>query len=213
MRKANLISSGRMDELQARLRIARQHLSRTRIESRLAQKAEEEAQVKVGDIEHEIAWEQLQAWANKPDIAQMMKANGASLFYEAINHLAAEYGFSIQGKNAVTNQLWLCFSLPRYEAGAVERAAQGVLYFAKAMKPCPDGYIHFGLHTHDDRAGVWEFCYAKRSRKAKVAFFTYGAEQEAVHFNSLLGALAHVEAHLWAENVVDEAKDISLLNG
>lgn len=202
-----LMVNSRMDELQRNLKVAKQYLAQTRNALRKAEQKEERAYGQVRDIEYEIACENLRVWGNHPDLAHLMKADGPSIFYEVVTHLAQRYGFSVGGKNAHTNQIWISFSLPRFESGAVERTEQGIRYFAKAMKPCPDGYIHFGLHTHDERNGAWIFGFAKRSRSAKVAFCTYGSEQEVTNFSSLTEALSYVEAHLWAENVIDEITD------
>jgi len=125
------------------------------------------------------------------------------VFYKALEAVAESKGFGIGGKWADTNQTVLRFGLNRSEIGAVERVADGIRYFAPAMKSIKGGWVRFAVSHRDSESCAWELRYSMKRGNAQLVRQVYGHEDEVLDFRSLNEALQYIEQHLWCENVID----------
>lgn len=192
-------------DLWKQLAKAEQKLAEATKELRIAERKEERASYVVSALREEIAMEQLRRWGSEPDLAELMASNGKSTmaFYQALGAVAESKGFGIGGKWADTNQTVLGFGLNRSEIGAVERVAEGIRYFAPAMKTIKGGWVRFAVSHRESESCAWELRYSMKRGAAQLVRQVYCHEDQVLDFKSLNEALSHVEQHLWCENVID----------
>lgn len=184
---------------------AEQKLADANKELSSAERKADRASAVVSNLREAIALEKLRQWGSKPDLAELMTSDGKStmVFYRALRALAESRGFHIGGKWADTNQTVLGFGLNRSEIGAVERIAEGIHYFAPAMKTIKGGWVRFAVSSPDSESCAWQLHYSKKRGNAQLLRMTFGYTDETLNFVNLNEALRYVEANLWVENIID----------
>ena len=197
----------KMASLRTQLDKAELKLAEAKKTLRAAERKEESASNTVYGLREDIALEQLRQWGNNPDLSALMESGRDStmIFYQALGAIAEAYGFGISGHWADTNQTSLRFGLNRSEIGAIERIAQGILYFAPAMKPIKGagGWVRFAVNHRESSSCAWELRYSKKNGATRLVRQVHGHIEETLDFKTLHEALRHVEQHLWCENVID----------
>lgn len=195
-----------IEHLQAQLNIALQVHSLAKAELRKAERKEDKADNKVRELKSQIAYAKLQSWGNNPDLSILLDSRESGVFYDATCELASHFGMGVYGKWSDTHQLNLTFGMSRSEAGAIERLAKGIRYFAPALKRIKGGWARFSVRTQQVGC-AWELQYSTVRMNARLVKLVYGSAQEEIEFTTLEAALAHIEEHLWVANVIDAVID------
>lgn len=199
-----------LDRLNAELSAAKVRLGIAGKELRAAERKEERARDAVDSLREQISLVQLRIWGNDPDVAKLLAGDSGAVFYQAIGVLAESKGLGIGGQWADTKQVVLHIALNRGELGAVERVADGVRYFAPAVKRIPGGWARFSVRHRQMGECAWELLYSVKRNEARLVKQVYGSEEQRLDFATLEAALRHVEAHLWLEDIIDLAPEALL---
>lgn len=185
---------------------AREKHAEAHQELRKAERKEERASSTMAALEEEIAMEKLRRWGANPDLAELMVSRGGTMtFYQALGAIAASKGMYIGGEWADNRQIVIGFGLNRGEIGAVDRVAEGIRYFAGAMKPVKraGGRVRFDVRHRNAEECSWELRYSPKKGDAQLVKMVHGFTRLTLDFPTLKAALQHVEDNLWCENVID----------
>ena len=182
---------------------AEQKLAEKNKELRSAERKANRASAVVSNLREEISMEQLRLWGGNPNLVELMASGGTMVFYRALEAIAESWGFGIGGMWADTKQTVLRFGLNRSEIGGVERVADGIRYFAPAMKTIKGGWVRFGVSTPNDPDCAWSLRYSKVRGNAQVVREVYCQEDKVLDFKTLDEALRYIEANLWVEDIID----------
>lgn len=208
----NTLVENRLAGLWKQLDKAELKLAEASKELRIAERKEKRASNAVSALREEISMEHIRRWGRSPDLAELMKAKGTTVFYSALGAIAESKGFHIGGIWSDTNQRVIGFGLNRGEIGAVERVADGIRYFAPAMETIKGGWVKFNVSHHDSESCAWELRYAKKGGNAQLVRMVHGYEDQTLDFKSLNEALRNIESHLWCENIIDAEPVAALEN-
>lgn len=198
----------RLDLLRRQLAAAQEQHAETQRAVRAAERKEERAGSVVYSLREQLEMELLRSWGNQPDLKALLKKGGGGIFYEALSALAEVKGLHLWGEWCDTKEKVLRFGMNRGEIGAVARIADGIRYFAPAMKKREGGFAVFGVSHRDMEACAWELRYSVKTGQAHLVQLHYGHVEETLDFATLESALRHVEEHLWLESVIDQMPDV-----
>lgn len=198
----------RLNLLRRQLAAAQEQHAETQRAVRTAERNEERAGSMVYSLREQIEMELLRSWGNQPDLKSLLKKGGGGVFYEALTALAEAKGMHVWGEWCDTKQKVLRFGMKRGEIGAVARIADGIRYFAPAMKKREGGFAVFGVSHRDMQACAWELQYSVKTGRAHLVQLYYSRVKETLDFATLESALQHVEEHLWLESAIDQMPDV-----
>lgn len=194
--------AGRLSELAARMAQASAKASEARAELKKAERRSERADDEVATLRDEYDRERLRLWGDSPDVAALLAPEGSMVLYYAGQTLAESRGLGFGMQWADTKQTVLHVRLNRGEAGAVERAAAAVRYFAPFIK-AKAGMKRFGVQHRESSDFALELRYSPKSGTAHIVRMHHGFEDGKQTFQSLEEALRHIEAHHWLEDIID----------
>ncbi|MEQ6436232.1 hypothetical protein V8Z74_14555 [Comamonas sp. w2-DMI] len=197
----------RIEQLESQLHTAQQIHAAANADLRKAKRKADRAEENVKELKSQIAYARLEAWGDNPDLATLLDPRESSVLYEAAILLANRFGLCIYSTWADTNQLCLSFGMRRIEAGAVERLANGIRYFAPAIKRIKGGWARFLILSREDDY-AWHLRFSPVRGNAQVVKLSFNMECEVIDFVSLELALAHIEKNLWVANVIDAVIDV-----
>ncbi len=199
--------ANRIDLLEDQLRTATVAHAVTKTALQAAKRKEERANEKVSELKAKIAYARLESWGSNPDLDILLDARESSVYYGATVQLASHFKMGVFGQWGDSHQLCLSFGMSRSEAGAIERLAKGIRYFAPAIKRVKGGWTRFAVHCHEEDC-AWQLHFSPARGDAKLVKLFHCVEREDLHFGTLEAALAHVEMHLWASNDIDAVIDV-----
>lgn len=194
--------AGRLADLAARMAQASAKASEARAELKKAERRSERADEAVAALRQEYDQERLRLWGDSPDVAALLAPEGSMCLYYAGQALAESRGLGFGMQWADTKQTVLHVRLNRGEAGAVERAAAAVRYFAPFVK-AKAGMKRFGVQHRESGDFALELRYSSKSGAAQLVRMRHGFEDSSQSFQSLEQALRHIEAHHWIEDIID----------
>ena len=193
--------TGRLAELAVQLAQATAKAAEARAELKKAERRSDQADKAVATSNRHYDLERLGLWGNSPDAAALLAPANSFGSFAAGKALAEAYGLGFGMRWADTKKIALHIRLKRGDAGAVERAAAAVRYFAPYAK-LKNGLARFGVqHRDSDDFRLDLRCGVNSIGAAIDRISRHSCDIQL--FGTLECALQHIQDNHWIEDIID----------
>ena len=193
--------TGRLADLTVQLAQATAKAAEARTELKKAELRRDQADKAVAAITREYDLERLGLWGNSPDISALLAPGNSLSSFAAGKALAESYGLGFGMRWADTKKTALHIRLKRGEAGAVERAAAAVRYFAPYAK-LKNGLARFCVQHRDSDDFRLDLRCGVNSIGAAIDRISRHSWDIQL-FSTLECALEHIRDNYWIEDIID----------
>lgn len=197
-------ADNRIAQLEIRLKAARERAKELNAELAKIKRKADRADGNVEELQEEIARLQIEGWGKHPNWPLMLKTETMTMYYALEAHLA-RIGLLMHHSWSDTGERIVAIGMNSGEVDAIARNAAAIRLIMPHMKAHVGGSVWFMIMTSTQSHCLWTLRIHPKKNKHELVQEVHSTVEQRLPFPTLEAALAHVQRHLWLEDIIDAA--------